>query len=200
MNRWLPWIGVALAIIGSARANDDNPGSLWDHKRANPLTDRTAKAEGDLITILISESSVSSFSASTSATKSDKNAIDKLVVPIFKGLLGGVNTSGSSGATSTTGGSGNTTQSGKLTARLTAIVKQVLPNGTMLIEGTRAIRVNKETQLFRLSGVIRRDDIRPDNTLLSESLADARIEVDGKGQVSDRTRRGVITRLLDWLF
>ena len=70
----------------------------------------------------------------------------------------------------------------------------------MLIEGTRAIRVNKETQLFRLSGVIRRDDIRPDNTLLSESLADARIEVDGKGQVSDRTRRGVITRLLDWLF
>lgn len=188
----------ALALAGSALAqvDDQNPGSLWPKKYVNPLLDRTARIEGDVVTILISEVSSGTFSASTTAAKSVNNSITKALGPIIGGLIPNLGTLGSS----QTDGKGATTQVGKLTARMTAVVKKVLPNGTMIIEGSRSVQVNKETQTFRLSGLIRRDDIRPDNTVLSENIAEAQINVDGKGQINDRQKRGILTRLLDWLF
>jgi flagellar L-ring protein precursor FlgH len=83
---------------------------------------------------------------------------------------------------------------------MSAIVTKVNPNGTLIIEGARSVVVNKETQLFKITGVIRREDVRPDNTVMSEAIADAQIKLDGKGTINDRQRRGLITRLLDWLF
>lgn len=194
---------LALISLASAQAfaqippDAENPGSLFPKSYVNPFLDRTARSEGDLLTILISESSLASFAASTTTTKSDKNAVQELLAPaLFKGLIPGL----SSGASSSTDGKGNTTQSGRLSARMTAVVKKVLPNGNLVVEGFRAIRVNKDTQTFFLSGIIRRDDVRADNTIISESLADAEIRMDGKGQISDRTRKGIITKILDWLF
>lgn len=179
-----------------AQIDDQNPGSLWPKHYVNPLLDRTARVEGDVVTILISEVSSGSFTASTTAAKSVNNSITKALGPIIGGLIPDLGTLGSS----QTDGKGATTQVGKLTARMTAVVKKVLPNGTMVIEGSRSVQVNKETQTFKLSGLIRRDDIRPDNTVLSENIAEAQINVDGKGQINDRQKRGILTRLLDWLF
>lgn len=187
---------LAGAALAAAQVDEQNPGSLWPKAYVNPLLDRTARTEGDVVTILISEVSSGSFSASTNASKSVNNSISKAIGPIIGKLIPDLATLGNS----TTDGKGATLQTGKLTARMTAIVKKVFPNGTMVIEGTRSVQVNKETQIFKLSGLIRRDDIRPDNTVLSENIAEAQINVDGKGQVSDRQKRGILTRLIDWLF
>lgn len=187
---------IAVSAGAVAQSTDLNPGSLWPTKYVNPLLDRTARTEGDIITILISESSVASYAASTKAEKADATEVDQ---PIGK-LLGSLFTSFKTGATSTVDGKGATSQSGSLVARMTAIVKKVLPNGNLVIEGTRSVQINKEVQTFKVSGVIRRDDIRSDNTVLSESIAEASITADGKGMISERTRRGILTRLLDWLF
>lgn len=176
--------------------DERNPGSLWPKNYVNPLWDRTAKEVGDVVTILISETSLASFAASTKAEKSVDNSIQKGVGPILRNLIPALQT----GASSTVDGKGATTQTGRLVARMTAIVKKIMPGGTMLIEGTRSVQVNKEIQTFRVSGIIRRDDIRADNTVLSESIAEAAIHVDGKGMISDRQKRGIITRILDWLF
>lgn len=189
-------LSMSLAAIAVAQVDDQNPGSLWPRTYVNPLLDRTARIEGDVVTILISEISSGSFSASTTAEKKVDNSITRALGPIIGGLIPNLATA----ADSKNEGTGATLQSGRLTARMTAIVKKVFPNGTMLIEGTRTVQVNKETQTFKLCGLIRRDDIRSDNTVLSENIAEAQIKVDGKGQVSDRTRRGILTRLLDWLF
>lgn len=191
-------LGVVLASTGSAHAqhNDQNPGSLWPQQYVNPLLDRTARTEGDVVTILINEISTGSFSAATANAKTVDNSISKALGPIIGGLIPNLAT----GANSKTDAKGTTTQTGRLNARMTAVVKQVFPNGTMLIEGTRSVQVNKETQTFRLSGLIRRDDIRSDNTVLSENIAEAQIKVDGKGQIADRQKRGILTRILDWLF
>ncbi len=175
---------------------DLNPGSLWPSSYLNPLLDRTARQEGDIVTILISETSLASFAASTKAEKADSTSIPKAVGPLIEKLIGAMQT----GATSTVDGKGTTTQSGRLLARMTAVVKHALPNGILVIEGTRSLQVNKEVQTFRVSGMIRRDDVRSDNTVLSENIAEAAITVDGKGVVSDRARRGILTRILDWLF
>lgn len=187
---------LSIAALALAQVDEQNPGSLWPRTYVNPLVDRTAKLEGDVVTILISEISSGAFSASTTTEKKVDNSITRALGPIIGGLIPNLATA----ADSRNDGKGATAQSGRLTARMTAIVKKVFANGTMLIEGSRSVQVNKETQTFKLCGVIRRDDIRSDNTVLSENIAEAQIKVDGKGQINDRTKRGILTRILDWLF
>jgi flagellar L-ring protein precursor FlgH len=87
-----------------------------------------------------------------------------------------------------------------MSAKVTAVVKQVLPNGTMVIEGAKSLTLNKEVQNFRITGIVRREDILPNNTVRSENIAEAIIAMNGKGMIADRQRRGILTRLLDWLF
>ena len=83
---------------------------------------------------------------------------------------------------------------------MSAVIKKVLPNGNLVIEGTRFVKINKDIQTFILTGMVRKDDVRADNTVLSESLADADIKLEGKGPIADRQRKGILARLLDWLF
>lgn len=196
------WTVVALMVVGVNVAipqviqKSQSAGSLWNSSAKSLFLDHTACKEGDVVTILISESSVASFAAQTGTSKTDSNTISKALGPILQNLIPNWFT----GANSSNSGQGSTNQTGKLAARMSAVVKKVFPNGTMLIEGTRNVIVNKETQTFRLSGIVRREDVRSDNTVRSESLAEAEIRMDGKGAISDRQRRGFLTRLLDWLF
>lgn len=200
MKKLLTLLSVtALTVVGMAQVppEAENPGSLFPKTYSNPFMDRTAKAEGDLVTILISEQSLASFAAATSTSKKDKNSITQILAPtLFKRLLPNLGT----GADASSDGKGSTNQTSRLTARMAAIVKKVLPNGNLVIEGVRQVRVNKDTQTYLLTGIIRRDDISSANTVQSENIAEAEIKLDGKGQISDRTRRGILTRILDWLF
>lgn len=193
----LAWACAAWAASQSAGGvNEQNPGSLWNATSRNSLMDRTARREGDLLTVLIREISSSSVAAKTSTTKTDSNVITKALGPIIGALIPAMSTGGSGSSA----GDGSSTQSGNLTARMTVVVKQVMPNGNLVIEGTRWVHVNKETQVFTLSGIVRRDDVRSDNTVYSENIAEADIKATGTGAIADRQRRGILTRLLDWLF
>ena len=192
---------LGLTVLSAAQVVDKNSGpntgSLWDDSNANPILDRTARREGDLITILISESAVASYQAQSTADKQDSNAID---LNLFNNVISRLIRPWTSSDTSSQKGGGTATQNSKLTARLTAVVQKVLPNGSMMITGSRSVTVNKEVQTFVLSGVIRRDDVRSDNTVLSENIANADIRLEGKGTIHNRTRRGLLTQILDWLF
>lgn len=197
MNRLL-FAAIVVLTASSAHGQDGsaNPGTLWPAKYVNPILDRTAKRIGDLITVVISENSVANFAASTATSKNDKTDIGRINIPFLKGLFGALGTS----TASSTSGTGTTAQSSNLTATMTATVKQVMPNGNLVIEGVRWVHVNKEIQSFKLTGVVRSDDVAADNTVKSESIADAQITMDGKGGIADRQRRGLLHRLLDWIF
>ena len=187
---------LAPGAFAQSERDADKAGNLFnDHKSFNPFADRIARHEGDIVTVVINESSNASISANTTTTKTDTNAITN-AIPILQGLFSAAST----GVNSSVVGTGATTNTGAFTAQMSVIVKQVLPNGNLVIEGTRSIKTNKDTQTFKLTGTIRQDDIRSDNTVLSASINDAHIEVDGKGQIADRQRRGILTRILDWLF
>jgi flagellar L-ring protein precursor FlgH len=97
-------------------------------------------------------------------------------------------------------GSGATQREGKLTASLTAIVKDVLPNGNLVIQGSRSTVVNNEEQYMTLTGIVRPEDIGRDNMVLSSQIADARITFGGIGVVADKQRSGWGTWVFDWLF
>lgn len=186
---------IVFAPMGLAQSKN-NPGSLWKSNAPDMLADRTARKEGDLITIIINETSSASYKAETKADKNDSTSISKGIGPLLGNLIPNLGI----GATSTVNGKGTTTAEGNFTARMTAVVKKVMGNGNLLIEGTRIITTNKESQTIVLTGLIRREDIRPDNTIFSTFIADASIKTTGKGMIADRQRRGVLTWLLDWLF
>jgi flagellar L-ring protein precursor FlgH len=183
--------------FGQEPMSQSNPGSLWSNQDTaqDPLHDRTASKEGDLLTVIITESTAATFSAQTTTSKSDAAAVNQGVGPLLK-LIPNL----AVGASSATNGAGATTQAGSFTGTVSVVVKKVYPNGTLLIEGTRDIVYNRETQTIKISGLIRREDITPANTVLSTQIANAKIKASGKGQISDRQRKGLLIRLVDWLF
>jgi flagellar L-ring protein precursor FlgH len=183
-----------LCCAGGAIAQTN--GSLWDDDAKNPFTDRIAKKVGDVLTVIVAESSAASSTASTQASKKDDASVSAGVGPILRALIPKLGSSSDFKSQ----GQGSTSRSGNLTARLTVIVKGTLPGGNLVIEGTRYVQVNKEFQKMTITGVVRPDDINFDNTILSEFIANADIRFDGKGTVGDRQRKGLISQLLDWLF
>jgi len=93
-------------------------------------------------------------------------------------------------------GTANYIKKGKFTARVTAVVVDVLPNGNLVVQGRREIRIDKETKLIEFSGIVRRWDVAADNTIPSELVAEARVSYAGSGPLTDETNR---TGLGSWL-
>jgi flagellar L-ring protein precursor FlgH len=83
---------------------------------------------------------------------------------------------------------------------VTAVVREVFPNGNLFIEGTKEVLINNERQYITLSGVVRPEDIGPDNTLSSDLLADARLVYSGRGVLSDKQRPGLLGRVVDFVW
>jgi flagellar L-ring protein FlgH len=96
-------------------------------------------------------------------------------------------------------GDGHTGRTEKLTATVPAVVKKVLSNGNLFIEGHRVVLVNNEEQHFYISGVVRPIDIAQDNSVRSSYVADAEIEFTGRGVLTDNQKPGFFTRLWNWL-
>jgi flagellar L-ring protein precursor FlgH len=205
---------AALALsLSVAHAQQDNQavdslgndGSLFPKNGSvNLFTRRTAHRKGDILTILVNESTAAQMNATTTSAKTDANTVNPFTSPLLNWFkVPGLNTllgGGSSGATSSTSGTGTTANNQTFTASIAVVVKDVTPEGNLLIEGTKWIKVNKESQNLTLTGIVRTDDVQPGNTVLSQNIANAKISVDGKGLIADRQRRGILTRLLEWIF
>ena len=154
---------------------------------------------GDIITIKISESTSAQSKATTKTEKESKTEVTAQPrIPIFKKVMNKI--VGEQKINNEFDGEGTTTRSGSLDGTITATVLEILPNGNLLIEGSRNIAVNKENQIMRVRGVARPKDIDAKNTIDSKLLADAQIKFDGKGTVSRANRHGFMTRIFDSVF
>lgn len=176
-------------------ATSASASSLWSPGAGSLFADIKAKQAGDIVTILIVESSSSSQKAKTSFTKSLKHGNDAGIGLILKNLPELGISSKQSGSSD-----GATTRTASFLAKMTAVVVKVLPNGNLVIEGSRTVETNSEKQDIKLTGTIRPQDIAPDNTVLSTYLADAEIKCTGKGPIGDRQREGIISKLIKFLF
>ena len=97
-------------------------------------------------------------------------------------------------------GTGSTGRTERLVATVPAVVKKVLPNGNLFVEGHRVVLVNNEEQHFYISGVIRPIDIDGDNSVKSSLVADAEIEFTGRGVMSENQQKGWAQKYLGWLW
>ncbi len=81
--------------------------------------------------------------------------------------------------------------------KISAEVVDIRPNGNLIIEAHHKIQVNEDVWVASLSGVVRREDVHPDNTVLSQNIAELMIEKKEVGNVRDGYRRGWLTRAYD---
>jgi flagellar L-ring protein precursor FlgH len=203
LRTFLALLALSIPSIAASQTPQEL-GSLFDPSAGrSPLSSRTAARKGDILTVLISEQSAAQFAADTSASKSEENEVNRTELPVLDWLkvplLRALFDQSSTGGSSTVTGSGSTSRTSRFQARISVIVMDVRPNGTLVVEGQRFLRVNQEIQSLVISGLVRRDDVRPDNSVLSETIANFDIRAEGKGMVAERQRKGILTRILDWL-
>jgi flagellar L-ring protein precursor FlgH len=196
---------AALALAAAPLAAQGRPGSIYDPD-AGPIgviADKTARRAGDLVTVRIVENQEiknEETSQLRRATTLDYKLESFDIKPSAFDVLPRIAASSQDDFN----GTANVEKTGEFTARITAVVMDVLPNGNLVIKGRREIQVDSEIKTIEFSGVVRRYDVRADNTVLSELVADARVTYVGEGQVSDATRRrglgGLLHRAIVWLW
>ncbi len=174
-------------------------GSLWVD--GSLYSDWRAKKVGDIVTIIVNESAIAQDNGDTQADKSGSfsNTIKNLfgIKDTIGKIFGGDETNPIDLKSSYSyKGSGKISQKSTFQTRISAVVTEVLPNGNLVVEGKRALFINGERKIIGIRGVVRLQDISPDNTVSSENVADAEIIYEGKGIVSKSQNPGLFTRLL----
>ncbi len=209
MMRYLTLL-TATMVCGGAVADEPaatprTSGSLWTKTSRSILIDQKASRVGDVLTIIVQEAASASSNASTKTSRADKVGFDGVSgssagllspVGLARNLLGPFGV----GNSTSTDGQGQTARSGSLNTRLTVMIKEILPNGNLVVEGSRMVVVNAEKQKVVISGTVRPQDISPANTISSIQLANATVQYDGKGPVGDKQRKGLLSTIFGWLF
>jgi len=157
------------------------------------FTDLRPVGVDDVVTILVQENSIGVGDAVTNTDKKVEIQGEGGV-----GFLDLVKPWGIGGSAKFDG-TGSTSRNGRLAARLSARVTEIEPNGNLVLEGRKILKVNQDEQVITVTGVVRPQDIGPNNTVYSSSIADARIEYSGKGAVTTGQRPGIVSRILNWV-
>lgn len=182
---------VEQAMATARAANDASAGSLWSSGAllTDLARDLLASRVNDTVTVLVAEnaSAVSSGNVQTARTSSAKSSVTALGgVTKASGAL--ANLLGTSGDQQLKG-SGTIGRQTVISTTLGTRVVRVLPNGYLVIEGVKEIRVSSEQQVITVRGVVRPADIGPNNIVQSDLIAQLEVSVNGKGVVGDAIRR-----------
>jgi len=164
------------------------------------VADQRAVRPGDNLTVLITENAVASTTATTATNKEGSvSGAASYARTKDNATPYGRSLSGSIELTEDFKGGGRIERTGKLLARITVVVEAVEPNGMLVVHGEQDIFVNEERQRIAVAGRVRPQDIGTDNTVLSNRLAQAKIEMTGQGLLAEKQKPGVLTRFLSWL-
>ncbi len=196
---------LTLAVVSVGRGDGAVPARKAEWSFARRLyRDPKAFQVGDLLTILIDEQASASKNVKSSSERKSTiggkasvthPTLDSQPTPWTNALANSLSLDTSSGFS----GSGSVENKDRVSASITARVLEVLPNGNLLIEGQRTVVVQDETLQMVLTGTARPADISRDNTVKSTCLADAVIRYTSNGPTVAAQKRGLLTRLWDWI-
>lgn len=186
---------IILATMGLLLSSSVFAESLYSSERYSALVSpRNVPRVGEIVTVLIQESSSARTSAGTNAQTSSG------LIASLRGSFLNDNEDLQANIGSDFAGGGNINRTGQLVATMTVSIIDVSPSGLLHIEGEQLIRLNNEVQEIRLQGVVRPEDIADNNTVLSTRIGNANIEFVGKGLLTNAEKPGLITRVLKWIF
>ncbi len=164
------------------------------------FSDPGASDLGDALTVIIAESASATNQTSTTLSKQNQLQIES-TIPGAGNLLDFIPLHAlESDFDNQFTGQGSTTRSATLNARVTVTVVGKKPNGDLIIDGVRTLKINGETEALHLSGSVNPAYIRADNTIFSTSIGNLNIVYTGKGTITQGTRPGIFVRLVNWLF
>ena len=167
-------------------------GAIFQQSRYSSLVeDNRARRVGDVLTIQLVEAMQATKQASQQTSRDSNLGITLPDAKPFRfipdGLLQG-------GATSSFKGSGQAAQANSLSGQVSVTVAQVYPNGTMFVRGQKRVQLNRGDEYVQISGIVRPEDVSPDNRVLSTRVADAKIAYSGTGEVAAQSRQGWLQR------
>ncbi len=189
----------AAEAVQQAESQTPAAGSLWtpNAQFADLGRDLKANQVNDLVTIIVTEQA-SAVSSGASKTQRKSSAVHSVAA-----LAGVTNKTGAlANLANVSGdqqldGSGTTSRATTITTTMSARVTRVLPNGYLMLEGSKLVQINSEHQTVTVRGVVRPADLAPDNSVPSDRLAQMEIQLNGKGVVGDAIRRPfILWRLL----
>jgi len=178
------------------------PGSIWtaNGRLTSLVSDVKAVRIHDPVAVVVSET----LAASTDGTVKDQRA--STASSQVAALLGKLKTGNalnnllSQNSASSLNAQGQSVTNSSITTTLGGEVADVLPNGMLVIDVVRELTFNQQTQLIRLRGLVRPEDVNAQNQVMSTSITDMELEVVGKGIVNDATyRQNPVVRFLERL-
>ncbi|HEV7613236.1 MAG TPA: flagellar basal body L-ring protein FlgH [Steroidobacteraceae bacterium] len=161
------------------------------------FADLKARRVGDVLTIRLTESTNASKSAET---KTAKTTAVNMTGPTILGktfTAAGVPLTTTLNGADSFDGHGSSTQGNSLAGSLTVTVVDVQPNGNLVVQGEKTLRLNQGEEFVRVAGVVRSADIATDNTVTSDKVADAHIAYSGKGVIDGSNRMGWLARFFN---
>ena len=185
------WLLVCLATVEAATCQLGFADSIWDRRdprAAYLFIDNKARHVGDLLTVVVNES--------TDASNTEQRKMAKDTAASGKFNFAGKTSGGTGGQAAAAAlsidqsadrsfqGSAQYQSNRQLLDGLMVTVVDVLPNGNLVVEGSRRRKVSNETRWLRVTGVVRPNDIGIPNTINSQSIADINIVYEGGGPES----------------
>ena len=169
--------------------------SLYDETTFRALTaDHKAFRVGDVLTVQVVESAMATANADTGTQRRNNLGVD-LSLDYHRSRRASANAS----VGGDFDGGGSTQRAGKLVAQLTVSIRDVLPNGDLLVAGEQQLTINDERQRIAVTGRVRPQDISEANVVLSTRIADADITYVGEGHLADRQKPAWWRQVADWL-
>ncbi|QOL49805.1 flagellar basal body L-ring protein FlgH [Massilia litorea] len=165
-------------------------GGVFSSDALSLTSDARAYRVGDVVTVILQETTQASKRAGTSFSKGSSVGVAPL------GALGKTfgKTQLDMSADRSFKGDSTSTQQNALSGALTVIVQEVLPNGLLRVSGEKNMTLNQGEEFLRLKGYIRAADVDADNQVSSLRVANARIAYSAKGVLADANSAGWLTR------
>ncbi len=189
---------------------DDNPmqvaadGSIFSRGLQGSLySDTKARSVGDVITVMLAESTSASKSESASQEKDTTLALDAMTILGETLTRNGANMTNQVTQSNSFEGDASGSQSNNLQGEISVTVVKVMGNGILMIRGEKWLTLGNGSEFIRVTGLIRPEDIQPDNTITSTRIANARIYYGGTGDFSNTQKQGWIGKFFNgpwWFF
>lgn len=183
------------------------PNSLWRAGSRTFFKDLRATRVGDILTVVVNLNESGALRNTTDRARTSteldnitallgfEQQLHKFILPNAAGNSPSINLS----TQTNNQGTGTINRTEQINLRLAALITQVLPNGNLVLDGHQEVRVNFELRELRLLGVVRPEDVAPDNTISYDQIAEARVSYGGRGQIDDIQQPRYGTQLLDIL-
>ncbi|NLS11623.1 flagellar basal body L-ring protein FlgH [Vibrio sp. SM6] len=175
-------------------------GSLFNAKQLTDLYDDSKpRGVGDIITVMLDESTNASKSANADLSKTNEAMMEPLQVGGQELTIGGNNYTFEYDLNNSNKFQGDSSaqQSNSVSGYITVEVVEVLANGNLVIRGEKWLTLNTGDEYVRLSGTIRPEDIGFDNTIASNRVSNARIQYSGTGIQQDMQEPGFLARFFN---